>query len=205
MMRPSAAMISLPSWAFLALMGLWADRSDAATCGGSLRCVADMRREPLEIYKWGRIIPKPDERDRYEREEDIDLSVQNKQCRRDTECSITEYLTYTQCEWEGGSHCTKAQQAVRRPTSLSLSRSLSPSLSFCLCECVPLNPVPACAPASQQAAARAALGRRLQEEAEAARPPPPVYSTRADARMAARGASGGGRPQMLVHSPPPSR
>ena len=28
----------------------------------NLRCVASMRREPLEIYMWGEIPPKPDDR-----------------------------------------------------------------------------------------------------------------------------------------------
>ena len=59
-----------------------------------MRCVAEMRREPLEIYKWGRILPKPDNRDTYERLEDEDATAIMKECRKAEECSIREYQEY---------------------------------------------------------------------------------------------------------------
>lgn len=78
----------------LLLRAVWWVPAHAATCGGSLRCVADMRREPLEIYKWGRILLKPDNRDMYDRIADEEATTIMKECRRAEECSIREYQEY---------------------------------------------------------------------------------------------------------------
>ena len=83
---------AVPLLVVLSAMG-WAPTTHAQ-CGGSLRCVADMRREPLEIFKWGRILLKPDNRDMYERIEDQEATAIMKECRRAEECSIREYQEY---------------------------------------------------------------------------------------------------------------
>ena len=56
-----------------------------------LRCVASMRREPLEIYKWGEIPPKPDQRTLTEKLDGITRGMDNRMCCNIDACSITDY------------------------------------------------------------------------------------------------------------------
>lgn len=56
-----------------------------------LRCIAAMRKEPLEVYKWGRIPPKPDSRTLTEKIEGMDYGIRNRMCCSVDACSITDY------------------------------------------------------------------------------------------------------------------
>lgn len=57
----------------------------------NLRCIAAMRKEPLEVYKWGRIPPKPDTRTLSEKIEGMDYGTRNRMCCSVDACSITDY------------------------------------------------------------------------------------------------------------------
>ena len=56
-----------------------------------MRCIAAMRKEPLEVYKWGRIPPKPDTRTLTEKIEGMDYGIRNRMCCSVDACSITDY------------------------------------------------------------------------------------------------------------------
>ena len=56
-----------------------------------LRCIAAMRKEPLEVYKWGRIPPKPDTRTLSEKIEGMDYGIRNRLCCKVDACSISDF------------------------------------------------------------------------------------------------------------------
>ena len=56
-----------------------------------LRCIAAMRKEPLEVYKWGRIPPKPDDRTLSEKIEGLEYGIRNRMCCKVNACSITDF------------------------------------------------------------------------------------------------------------------
>ena len=56
-----------------------------------MRCIAAMRKEPLEVYTWGRIPPKPDTRTQSEKIEGMDYGIRNRMCCKVDACSISDY------------------------------------------------------------------------------------------------------------------
>ena len=55
------------------------------------RCIAAMRKEPLEVYKWGEIPPKPDLRTLSEKIVGLDHGIRNRLCCKVDACSIADY------------------------------------------------------------------------------------------------------------------